>query len=414
MVSIGTITYLGSHGAELLRAGWTEAVLDPTLAEWARWIHEFGREHDTSEVRRRRVRLEDKGAIVAFHWRGAPDEDAARAAIDAIAAAAQDAGLRAHWGRKVLEVAPQCSSTRARRSRVSARLRRRRGAVRRRRRDRSGRVPFARRAGRGGRPRGRFASAWPPTRGRRRSFARLTSWSTEPTGLLTFSSCRRSVSAVLRIPEDDRAAQRGGCERARRGHPGGRARSGRRLVVPVAAGWWLVAAAIGIWMGRRAETSPPIAALLASARMQASLPEVEPEPHDLESAVGAARFDDRRGRARVRVPPGARGGDRLRGDLGARVAPTGVRGDGDRGARRRPVLRGRTSPLKPIQLVRTPGFRTNLMELTARRGTAARLGPAPDPRWGHGHTGRLCRGHRGMANGCRRADRRDRARRGER
>ena len=106
MVSIGTISYLGSHGAELLRAGWTEAVLDPALQDWARRIHEFGREADTSEVRRLRVRLEDKGAIVAFHWRGAPDEDAARAAIDAIAARAEASGLRTHWGRKVLEVRP--------------------------------------------------------------------------------------------------------------------------------------------------------------------------------------------------------------------------------------------------------------------------------------------------------------------
>jgi trehalose 6-phosphate phosphatase len=106
MVSIGTITYLGSHGAELLRAGWTEAVLDPTLAEWARRIHEFAREHDTQELHRQRVRLEDKGAIVAFHWRGAPDERAARAAVDAIAAEAENEGLRAHWGRKVLEVRP--------------------------------------------------------------------------------------------------------------------------------------------------------------------------------------------------------------------------------------------------------------------------------------------------------------------
>ena len=43
---------------------------------------------------------------MAFHWRGAPDEDAARAAIDAIAQRAQTAGLRTHWGRKVLEVRP--------------------------------------------------------------------------------------------------------------------------------------------------------------------------------------------------------------------------------------------------------------------------------------------------------------------
>ena len=106
MVSIGTITYLGSHGAELLRAGWTEAVLDPGIAEWARRIREFGDEHDTVELRRTRVRLEDKAAIVAFHWRGAPDENAARAAVDSIAADAEQAGLRTHWGRKVLEVRP--------------------------------------------------------------------------------------------------------------------------------------------------------------------------------------------------------------------------------------------------------------------------------------------------------------------
>jgi trehalose 6-phosphate phosphatase len=106
MVSIGTISYIGSHGAELLRAGWTEAVLDPDLKDWARRIGEFAREADTAELRRRRVRIEDKTAIVAFHWRGAPDEDAARATIDAIAARAEAAGLRSHWGRKVLEVRP--------------------------------------------------------------------------------------------------------------------------------------------------------------------------------------------------------------------------------------------------------------------------------------------------------------------
>ena len=106
MVSIGTITYLGSHGAELLRAGWTEAVLDPGIEDWARRIREFGRQADTPDLRRRRVRLEDKGAIVAFHWRGAPDEEAARAAIDSVATRAEAAGLRTHWGRKVLEVRP--------------------------------------------------------------------------------------------------------------------------------------------------------------------------------------------------------------------------------------------------------------------------------------------------------------------
>ncbi|HEY2260456.1 MAG TPA: trehalose-phosphatase [Solirubrobacteraceae bacterium] len=106
MVSIGTISYLGSHGVELLRAGWTEAVLDAGVEDWVRRIHEFGRDADTAEVRKLRVRLEDKGAIVAFHWRGARDEEAARTAIDSIAERAQAAGLRTHWGRKVLEVRP--------------------------------------------------------------------------------------------------------------------------------------------------------------------------------------------------------------------------------------------------------------------------------------------------------------------
>ncbi len=106
MVSVGTISYLGSHGSELLRAGWTKAQLDPELEDWQRRIHDFCRQVDTSDARRRGVRTEDKGAILGFHWRGAPDQEAARAAIDAIAARAEAAGLRTHWGRKVLEVRP--------------------------------------------------------------------------------------------------------------------------------------------------------------------------------------------------------------------------------------------------------------------------------------------------------------------
>ncbi len=106
MVSIGAISYLGSHGAELLRAGWTTPVLDPRLRDWARQIHDFGRRVDTPDLRRHRIRVEDKGAIVAFHWRLAADQDAARAALEAVATQAESEGLRTHWGRKVLEVRP--------------------------------------------------------------------------------------------------------------------------------------------------------------------------------------------------------------------------------------------------------------------------------------------------------------------
>src|ERR1700730_16156661 len=54
------------------------------------------------------------------------------------------------------------------------------------------------------------------------------------------------------------------------------AATGDDLVVVFGAGWWLTAGMIGLWLGRRAETSPPIAGLLASARTQPSLPEVNP------------------------------------------------------------------------------------------------------------------------------------------
>lgn len=106
MVSIGAITYIGSHGAELLNAGWTESVLNPELTPWLPKMEAFRREHDTTELQRRRVRIEDKGAMLGFHWRGAPDEQAARAAIDSIAQSASQAGLEVRWGRKVMEVAP--------------------------------------------------------------------------------------------------------------------------------------------------------------------------------------------------------------------------------------------------------------------------------------------------------------------
>ena len=44
----------------------------------------------------------------------------------------------------------------------------------------------------------------------------------------------------------------------------------------VAVGWWLLAALIGGWLGRRNAASPPIARLLADARMQMMLPELRP------------------------------------------------------------------------------------------------------------------------------------------
>jgi trehalose 6-phosphate phosphatase len=106
VVAIGTIAYVGNHGGELLRPGATRPEVDPEVASWTARVREFAARVYTSEHQRVRIRSEDKEAIAAFHWRGAPDEEAAEAAAREIAQLAQDEGLAIHWGRKVLEVRP--------------------------------------------------------------------------------------------------------------------------------------------------------------------------------------------------------------------------------------------------------------------------------------------------------------------
>jgi hypothetical protein len=54
------------------------------------------------------------------------------------------------------------------------------------------------------------------------------------------------------------------------------ARDNQTSLIEVAVGWWLIAAGVGGWIGRRNAATPPIARLLADARMQMSLPEVRP------------------------------------------------------------------------------------------------------------------------------------------
>ncbi len=106
IVSIGSIGYIGNHGGELLRPGSVTVEIDQRLAPWTNRVQRFARRHCTSELQRLRVRLEDKGPIAGLHWRGAPDEQLARAALEELAGMAQAEGLAVHWGRKVLELRP--------------------------------------------------------------------------------------------------------------------------------------------------------------------------------------------------------------------------------------------------------------------------------------------------------------------
>jgi trehalose 6-phosphate phosphatase len=106
MVGVGRLVYAGTHGAELLEPGSSRPAFAREVGSWAGPVRHFADGQDTPSLRRLRVRIEDKGPIVAFHWRGAPDEEAARESVERIAGEAEAEGLHVHWGRKVLEVRP--------------------------------------------------------------------------------------------------------------------------------------------------------------------------------------------------------------------------------------------------------------------------------------------------------------------
>lgn len=106
VVAIGSIAYVGNHGGELLRPGATTVEVDPKVAAWTDRVRAFANSALTRERERLRIRGEDKGAIAALHWRGAPDEQAAAQAATEIARQAEEQGFAVHWGRKVLEVRP--------------------------------------------------------------------------------------------------------------------------------------------------------------------------------------------------------------------------------------------------------------------------------------------------------------------
>jgi trehalose 6-phosphate phosphatase len=89
VVGIPELVYVGNHGLEL----------EPESALWGRRLLRFMAEVDWPEV-------EDKGLTASLHYRNAPDQEAARAELEEIAARARKAGFVARFGRKVLEILP--------------------------------------------------------------------------------------------------------------------------------------------------------------------------------------------------------------------------------------------------------------------------------------------------------------------
>ena len=114
LVGVGGIAYAGAHGAELLMPGDRQATILPEFAGYAEPVHRFVAGLDDDTLRAMGIRVEDKGPIVALHWRGADDEDAAQRWLQGIAGRVDGDGLATHWGRKVLEVRPPVPVTKAR------------------------------------------------------------------------------------------------------------------------------------------------------------------------------------------------------------------------------------------------------------------------------------------------------------
>lgn len=56
----------------------------------------------------------------------------------------------------------------------------------------------------------------------------------------------------------------------------GASNNGEAQIVLGLAGWWVAAAALGLWLGRGASANPPIAGLLAGAKAATMMPEHRP------------------------------------------------------------------------------------------------------------------------------------------
>jgi trehalose 6-phosphate phosphatase len=106
LVGVEELAYAGNHGLELLTPGDTEPIVDPAIQEGGRAVRQLVLERGAGALSAAGLRLEDKGPIQAFHWRGVADEEAAERQASLIAAEARQAGLEPHWGRKVLEIRP--------------------------------------------------------------------------------------------------------------------------------------------------------------------------------------------------------------------------------------------------------------------------------------------------------------------
>lgn len=134
------------------------------------------------------------------------------------------------------------------------------------------------------------------------------------------------------------------------------ARSDTQLA-EVAVGWWLIAIGIGLRLGGRAYTSPPIARLLAAAKASTTLPEHHPSAILLNRLWPLALFTLLSGGLAFLAPqiPGIAAGFAIIWALAWRRQDAAVEAIEERDGACFYVRR--TSPVRPMALERTPGFK---------------------------------------------------------
>jgi hypothetical protein len=125
----------------------------------------------------------------------------------------------------------------------------------------------------------------------------------------------------------------------------------------VAIGWWLIAVAVGLRMGRRDHTNPPIARLLASAQASTTLPEHRPSAILVNRLWPLIVFTLMSGGLAFLAPqiPGIAAGFAIIWALSWRRQDAAVGAIEERDGACFYVRR--TSPVRPMALVRTPGFK---------------------------------------------------------
>jgi hypothetical protein len=125
----------------------------------------------------------------------------------------------------------------------------------------------------------------------------------------------------------------------------------------IAVGWWLIAVGVGLRMGRREHTNPPIARLLSSAKASTTLPEHHPSATLLNRLWPLLVFTLLSGGLAFLAPqiPGIAAGFAIIWALAWRRQDAAVGAIEERDGACFYVRR--TSPVRPMALVRTPGFK---------------------------------------------------------